>query len=165
MRQSKASYAIIKHYFGGKEFYLLQLNKQWNNQYNFISGHIEGIDNDNYKNTIIREVEEELPPLMHQNDFTVRPIIDQPFQKQSFSLSAKQITCYTFYLFHVRFLKPCHDFVFLWEQDNSLNKWFTENELITGISKDGSRITRFPVPDLITFIPGGLAGLPDSFSN
>ena len=163
MRKSIAAYGIIKHKFDGKEFYLLQLNTGWNNRYNFISGHMEPCDHNVFLKTMIRETEEELPPIRYSREFSVEPISDKPFKEASYSLSADTMTDYTFHLFHIRFLVPERTIAFLWEHHDSLNKWFTEDELCSGNGQNGEEITRFPVPQIMAFIPGGLKSLPDSF--
>jgi len=165
MRKSIAAYGIIKHKFDGKEFYLLQLNTSWNNRYNFISGHMDPCDDNDFSKTMIRETEEELPPIQYSRDFEVAPVSDQPFKDTSYSLSAATMTDYTFYMFHIRFLVPATHVAFLWENNDTLNKWFTEDELRSGNGKSGERITHFPVPQIMKFIPGGLKSLPDSFQD
>ncbi len=165
MRQSQAAYAIIKHQFPDTVRYLLQLNIAWNNRFNFISGHMESVDGNNFKKTMIREIEEELTPIKYEKEFEVQPISDKQFRDTAHSLSVNEITDYTFYLFHISFLLPVHKLYFLWNKDNSINKWFTENELIEGKGKHGESITRFPVPQIIKSIPEGLTALPDSFTD
>ena len=163
MRNSKAAYGIIKHQFDMGSAYLLRMNRSWNNQYNFISGHMEPEDRNDYKNTIIREIEEELPPLKNKEQFVVRPISEKPFKDDAYSLSAQVETTYVFYIFQIFLLMPFNDISFLWEGEQSLNRWFTEKELKKGKGKKGEAITRFPVPQIIEFIPGGLDSLQDSF--
>ena len=164
MRVSKAAYGIIKHGFGNEDLYLLQINPAWNNQFNFISGHIEPEDENDFHKTMIRETEEELPPLKHKEHFLVRLISDDLFQAVAYSQSARVQTEYTFSVFLINFLVSQKKISFLWENEVSPNRWFTEDELRRGRGKRGERITRFPVPQIIDFIPGRLENLPDSFS-
>jgi len=163
MRTSNAAYAMIKHRFDQTDKYLLQINKGWNNQYNFISGHIEPEDDNNYQNTIIREVEEELPPIKYKKEFLVSSLIKKPLKTQAYSISAKKETKYTFYFFHITFLVNFDNLNFLWAPQNNDNQWFTEAELISGYGIKNEKITNFPVPQIIQFLPGGLKKIPESF--
>jgi hypothetical protein len=174
MRRSIASYGIIKHSFGDTDKYLLQYNTGWK-AYNFISGHVEAEDQGDFEKTIIRELEEELPPIRYNKDFTVSPISDEPFQDRAYSLKARAETEYTFYLFFVKFLLPFDQLSFLWENRGGLNKWFSPNELKSGeLKADGLKsgketdidravISPFPIPQIMDWIPGGLNSLPESF--
>jgi hypothetical protein len=163
MRISRGAYGIIKHRFKNADSYLLQINPGWENQFNFISGHIEPEDKNDYKNTMIREIEEELNPIKYKKQFDVKAISNKPFHEVAYSLSAGEKTRYTFSIFHVIFLVPIREISFLWENNSPVNCWFTEEELRQGIGKRGEKITRFPVPQIIDFIPGGLKNLADSF--
>jgi len=163
-RVSNAAYGMIKHRFNGQDEYLLQLNPGWNHRFNFISGHIEPADQNDYQNTIIREVEEELFPIRYRKEFTIEPITAEPFRESARSLSAGVETDYTFFLFMIFFCAPPDRLSFLWQGAQSVNHWFTEDELRRGSGRNGERITRFPVPALIRFLPDGFKGLPDSFT-
>lgn len=163
MRTSQAAYGIIKHRFVDTDKYLLRINRGWNNQFNFISGHIEPEDQNDFLKTVIRETEEELAPILFQKEFVVSTVSEKPFQRTAFSLSAQTMTRYTFYLFQILFIAPVEAVAFLWQAPNSPNRWFTKTEMLNGAAKSGERISRFPIPQMDAFIPGGLASLGDSF--
>jgi hypothetical protein len=163
LRISKASYGIIKHKFEKEDLYLLRMNTGWGSLFNFISGHIETKDEGDYQKTMIREVEEELYPIKYQKHFFVRLICEEPFQEVSYSLNAKIDTKYTFYIFQIFFFVPIPEISFLWVNEESPNRWFTEVELKMGENRNNEQISSFPVPQIIKFIPGGLISLQDSF--
>lgn len=104
-----------------------------------------------------------LPPLKHKKEFIAKSVSENPLKKTGFSLSAKEETGYIFHIFQIFFLVPFDSISFLWENDELINRWFSEIELRTGTGKLGEAITRFPVPEIIDFLSGGLGKLPDSF--
>lgn len=163
MRTSRAAYGIIKHRFDSGDLYLLQRNAGWGQRFNFVSGHLEKDDEGDFAVTMIREVEEELPPLKHEREFMLRALSKEPFEAIAFSLSAGVETIYTFRVFQILFLVTPLRISLLWEAQDSPNCWFSEQELRDGVGRRGEQITPFPVSHIIDFIPGGLAGLPDSF--
>lgn len=157
-RHSHASYAIIKARFSSADRYLMQFNKHWKT-FNFISGHYEeDLDQGDFKKTIIREIEEELPTLKHGVDFEVRSILDFPLEEVSFSERFRQWTAYKFMVYQMFFLKPLTTYQYLW-QESLTNRWFTLEEIEQGMSNDGEKIAYFPVKLIISEIPGGLESL------
>jgi hypothetical protein len=140
---SRAAYGIIKHSFKKVDSYILQINPGWKNQYNFISGHIEPEDGNDYKKTMIREIEEELNPIKYKKEFEVKSISENPFLDEAYSLSAGEKTEYTFFIIQVLFLVPIQEISFLWKNDSSVNHWFTEEELRQGTGKRGEKIVSF----------------------
>jgi len=153
-RISQASIAIIKVSIDGEDKYLLQWNKKWNN-YNFISGKVEeDLDGGSFERCVIREIEEELPPLRYVADFTVSEILPGFMEMISFSKRTLQTTLYRFKLYQLFFTKPLQEYETLWTKDRE-NRWFSKEELLRG-----DMVASFPIPDVISQIPQGLDSLP-----
>ena len=164
MRSSEGAYGIIKHQFKTGPAYLLQKNLKWNSVYNFISGHMAPVDNQDFMNTMIREIEEELSPIKYNKQFDVNYITKRTFEDIAFSERTHEETSYVFYIFQIIFRTPYNELSFLWQDNRSLNRWFTEKELLDGKGLNKEKITTFPVLQIIRFLPNGLKGLPDSFA-
>ena len=79
-RISQAAAAIIEYNDGRETYYLLQENMKHKKEgeasrFNLVSGHYEAeLDEGRIKNTVIREIQEELPGLRYLIDFRVDPV-------------------------------------------------------------------------------------------
>ncbi|MCB0539918.1 MAG: NUDIX hydrolase [Bacteroidetes bacterium] len=141
--------------------FLLQYNAH-HKVYNFISGHFDPEKDSDFLAAMVREVEEELPGLRYQKDFTVYPISDEPFTAIHFSARYKVDTKYEFHLFQFQFLKTPSAYSYLWVE-NTNNKWFSLDEILKGQGNKGEPVSTFPIIDLHAFLEGGFAALPLSY--
>jgi len=168
VRVSAASYAVVKLTFDGIARYLLQRNRK-RGTYNLVAGHVEqSLDEGYFERCMVREIQEELGlessgvAFQHGLDFIVRPLMAQVLEDCRPSTAYPGLTKYVFKLFQLFFVQPPSRYSHLWAPE-TLNGWFTEEELLAGTDGAGRKVTEFPVRLIIHSLPGGLAALPESY--
>jgi 8-oxo-dGTP pyrophosphatase MutT (NUDIX family) len=94
---------FINSIIDGKIQFLMRYNPYWD-CYNFIAGKYEPDMDNSYLDAAIRESNEELG-LKPEEEFNIHSIHDKPIKVSGFSKRYNCKTNYTFYLFHMDFLK------------------------------------------------------------
>ena len=120
LRRSEGGIALIQRTFGGKREWLAQWNDNWK-AFFFIGGHRE--DNENFRECVIREIEEELG--LTPAECPVEATSACHLEYRAISRNAGELTEYVMELF---FAHPTptgvHNIA-----ENPKNKWLDEDEI------------------------------------
>jgi 8-oxo-dGTP pyrophosphatase MutT (NUDIX family) len=148
------AFAVIKAKMDGKDVYLFELNKDWH-KFNLCGGKQEEVDAGDYKETILRELSEELG--ISKKEIRVTPLTKQEINSYGLVGNYGVLTKYPTMLYHAQFLR-------VFKLTPKL-KWFTLEEFKVGRGKRGEE---FMVPPrvrafLFNELEGGLEKLPYSF--
>lgn len=156
MRRIPVAFAIIKGRSEnrGCDVYLLELNKDWN-LYNLIGGKQESKDHGSYRETLLREIEEELG--ISRDRVLVTHLFEKPLD-DAYSLSGSHgsLAQYPCMLFSVVILG---DF-----SKRDKDRWFSEKELREMRKSQEPRLLINPqyLDFLLDRMEGGLSVLPYS---
>lgn len=104
MRHTDASLVVIRFRIGHTTHQLFRRNQKWND-WSLVGGHMEPGEEGMWAKTAAREVEEEMPGLLHQKDFILVPILPATVSwGPDISKSANLPTTYTIQYFTMRFM-------------------------------------------------------------
>lgn len=152
-RHSCLALVVIKLRIDGGDHLLLRVHRKWGD-FSLVGGHVEAGEEGDWRRAAIREAEEELDPLRHEDDFRIVRLLDEsvrwgPVQSRS---ARGQATYYEAQYFLLEFVGdpaaalarlPASDFLLI-----PLNRL------------DGGAATSETVGYLSRSYPGGLRGLP-----
>lgn len=153
-RQAVSAQIIIKAPGSGQDLYLLQLNERWK-QYALLGGLVE--NGETPVKAACHELEEELGGVRVGWDVMVEPLQgEEPLTLSGMSGSTWEETDYTFYLFQGFFVRPIHDFAYLWAGDKT--RWFSKEDI-----QRSNKVSKFPWAEMNTFLKGGADALPNTW--
>ena len=107
MRYSELSLVLIRLNIGSEPHLVLMRHRKWND-WSLVGGHVEPNVRNDWARAAARECNEELSPLKYSEDFTLLPLLDQPFiwGPVPSRSAGNEPTTYRAQLFLLRFLRP-----------------------------------------------------------
>jgi len=158
LHEIPVAFAVIKAYSEKRRqaVFLLELNKDWN-RYNLIGGKDEPHVDKGFRETLFREIEEELGVM--KNKVQLTQLTEEPLEAYSLSGHKGVLSKYPCMLYLAHFTDPI--------QIRAKDKWVTEEELLRLQTSEepGLMINPIYLEFLFNKIPGGLKGLDYSFKD
>jgi len=77
IRQSEVAYVVTCLRIDDHPHFLLSHHDKWGD-WSLVGGHVEPFEHGSWANAAVRELQEEIPPLLHGKDFILIPIFSRP---------------------------------------------------------------------------------------
>ncbi len=145
LRVIRTSVAVIKAQRNSEDVYLMQYDASAR-QFQLLGGKREESDESNVA-TLIRELREELglASLTPEQDFTIYPLVEG-VREMSVSESVYVLSAYEHNFYQLLDVR-CH------LPENDSTRWLTADELISGHTRDGRKVSRLIATHLAEILP------------